>query len=241
VNTDLNGRVALVTGAGRGIGRAIALAIAAAGGRLFLTGRDRGSLEDTAREIRSRGGAAELLPADVSSEAEAEAVFDALRERFGTLDILVNNAGQGYIGQVAELPVAQLDAMLAVNVRGLYLFCQKAMAMMMSARAGYIINISSVAGFRAYVGQAAYAASKHAVMGITKGLAAEAQPQGIRVSAILPGAVDTALMQSMRPDLARSALMKPSDVADAVMFLLGLSDTCAVDEIYIRRRSSAPF
>jgi len=241
VNVDLNGRVALVTGAGRGIGRAIAEAIAAAGGKVFLTGRAAGPLEETAREIRARGGAAELLRGDVSSETDGEAVFAALQRRYGRLDILVNNAGQGFIGPLAELPVAQLDAMLAVNVRGLYLFCQKAMAMMVPARAGYIINISSVAGFRVYVGQAAYAASKHAVMGITKGLAAEAQPHGIRVSAILPGAVDTTLMQSMRPDLASAALMKPSDVADAVLFLLSLSETCAVDEIYIRRRTSAPF
>ena len=238
---DLTGRVALVTGAGRGIGRAIALAIAAAGGRLFLTGRAGGALEETAREIRAQGREADLLPADVSSEKDGEAVFAALRGRYGKLDILVNNAGQGFVGPLAELPVAQLDAMLAVNVRGLYLFCQKAMTMMVPARSGYIINISSVAGFRVYVGQAAYAASKHAVMGITKGLAVEAQPLGIRVSAILPGAVDTALMQSMRPDLARTSLMKPSDVADAVMFLLSLSETCAVDEIYIRRRSSTPF
>ena len=241
MNADLVGRVALVTGAGRGIGRSIARALAAAGGRIFLTGRTTGPLEETAREIRALGREAELLPADVSVEEDAVAVFAAVRERFGRLDILVNNAGQGFVGPLAELPVERLDTMLAVNVRGLYLFCQKAMQMMVPAHAGYIINISSVAGIRAYVGQAAYAASKHAVMGITKGLAAEAQPHGIRVSAILPGAVDTTLMQSMRPDLASAALMKPSDVADAVLFLLSLSETCAVDEIYIRRRTSAPF
>jgi 3-oxoacyl-[acyl-carrier protein] reductase len=115
------------------------------------------------------------------------------------------------------------------------------MRLMAPARRGYIINISSVVGVKGYANQAAYAASKHAVMGITKSLAAEAQPHGIRVSAILPGGVDTSLMEALRPDLDKALLMKPDDIADAVMFLLSLSDSAAVDEIYIRRRSSAPF
>jgi NAD(P)-dependent dehydrogenase (short-subunit alcohol dehydrogenase family) len=241
MNADLSGCVALVTGAGRGIGRSISRALAAAGAKMFLTARSADQLEKTAREIRGQGGEAEFLAADVSSERDVEAVYAAISKRFGRLDVLVNNAGQGFIGPVAELPVSALDAMMAVNVRGLYLFCQKALQMMIPARSGYIVNISSVAGFRVYAGQGAYAASKHAVMGITKGLAVEAQPHGIRVSAVLPGAVDTALMQSMRPDLDKTVLMKPQDVADAVLFLLSLSDTCAVDEIYIRRRTSAPF
>jgi NAD(P)-dependent dehydrogenase (short-subunit alcohol dehydrogenase family) len=241
MNADLSGRVALVTGAGRGIGRSVSLALARAGARLFLTARSVGQLDGVAREIRASGGEAECLPADVSSEKDAEAVFEALRTRFGRLDVLVNNAGLGFVAPLAELPVAALDTMLAVNVRGLFLFCQQAMRMMIPAKSGYIVNIASVAGIKVYVTQSAYAASKHAVMGITKGLAAEAQPYGIRVSAVLPGAVDTALMQSMRPDLEKAALMKPEDVADAVLFLLSLSETAAVDEIYIRRRASAPF
>jgi NAD(P)-dependent dehydrogenase (short-subunit alcohol dehydrogenase family) len=241
MNADLSGRVALVTGAGRGIGRSISLSLARAGARLFLTARSGDQLEETAREIRGQGGEAELLAADASSENDVASVFSALQKRLGRLDVLVNNAGQGIVAPLAELPVSALDAMMAVNVRGLFLFCQKAMQMMIPARSGYIVNIASVAGFRVYAQQSAYAASKHAVMGITKGLAVEAQPHGIRVSAVLPGAVDTALMQSMRPDLEKAALMKPEDVADAVLFLLSLSETAAVDEIYIRRRASAPF
>jgi NAD(P)-dependent dehydrogenase (short-subunit alcohol dehydrogenase family) len=130
---------------------------------------------------------------------------------------------------------------MAVNVKGLFLCCQQAMRMMVPMRRGYIINISSVVGIKGYANQSAYAASKHAVMGITKSLAAEAQPNGIRVSVILPGAVDTDLIDALRPDLDKSALMKPEDVADAVVFLLSLSESAAVDEICIRRRLSAPF
>jgi NAD(P)-dependent dehydrogenase (short-subunit alcohol dehydrogenase family) len=198
-------------------------------------------LEDTAREICGQNHEAEYLPADVSSEAGVDAVFRELGKRFGRLDILVNNAGLGMSGAVADFPVAGLDTLMAVNVRGVFLCCQKAMQIMVPARQGYIVNISSVVGFKGYANQAAYAASKHAVMGLTKALAVEAQAHGIRVSAVLPGAVDTGLMDALRPDLDKALLMKPEDVADAVLFLLSLSDSAAVDEIYIRRRTSAPF
>jgi 3-oxoacyl-[acyl-carrier protein] reductase len=241
MNADLSGRVALVTGAGRGIGRSVSLALARAGARLFLTARSAGQLEDTAKEIRAGGHEAEYLAADVCSEEAVALVFEALRTRFGRLDVLINNAGLGLSGPLAEFPVSGLDTLMAVNVRGVFLFCQKAMQVMIPARSGYIVNISSVVGFKGYANQSAYAASKHAVMGITKALAVEAQPQGIRVSAVLPGAVDTSLMDALRPDLDKALLMKPEDVADAVLFLLSLSETAAVDEIYIRRRASAPF
>jgi 3-oxoacyl-[acyl-carrier protein] reductase len=238
---DLSGRVALVTGAGRGIGRSIALSLANAGARLFLAARSADQLQAVAGEIRDRDGEAELLAADLSAAEGVEAVFAALRRKFGTLDVLVNNAGLGLSGPVVDFPEESLDRLMAVNVKGLFFCCQRAMRMMIPAKRGYIINISSVVGFKGYANQAAYAASKHAVMGITKALAVEAQPHGIRVSAVLPGAVDTGLMEALRPDLDKTLLMKPQDVADTVLFLLSLSDSAAVDEIYIRRRTSAPF
>jgi 3-oxoacyl-[acyl-carrier protein] reductase len=241
MKANLSGKVALVTGAGRGIGRSISLALADAGARLFLTARTADQLEGTAREIRARGHEAEYLPAEVSSEDGVQAVFGACAKRFGRLDILVNNAGVGISGPLADFPAKSFDTLMAVNVKGLFLCCQQAMRTMVPARRGYIVNISSVVGFKGYANQAAYTASKHAVMGITKSLAVEAQPHGIRVSAVLPGAVDTGLMEALRPDLDKALLMRPEDVADAVLFLLSLSDTAAVDEIYIRRRTSAPF
>ena len=241
MKADLTGKVALVTGAGRGIGRSISLALAHAGARVFLTSRTASQLEDTAREIRGQNHEAEYLPAEVSSEAGVDAVYRDLGKRFGRLDILVNNAGLGMSGAVADFPVSGLDTLMSVNVRGVFLCCQKAMQIMVPARQGSIVNISSVVGFKGYANQAAYTASKHAVMGLTKALAVEAQVHGIRVSAVLPGAVDTGLMDALRPDLDKALLMKPEDVADAVLFLLSLSDSAAVDEIYIRRRTSAPF
>ena len=241
MQADLSGQVALVTGAGRGIGRSISLSLADAGARVFLTARTACQLEDTAQEIRRRRREVEYQSADVSSEEGVDSVFRALQNSFGRLDILVNNAGLGLIGPVANFPIESFDTLMSVNTRAVFLCCRKAMQMMVSARRGYIVNISSVVGFKGYANQAAYAASKHAVMGITKSLAVEAQPYGIRVSAVLPGAVDTGLIEALRPDLEKALLMRPQDVADTVLFLFSLSETAAVDEIYIRRRTSAPF
>jgi 3-oxoacyl-[acyl-carrier protein] reductase len=241
MSAALSGQVALVTGAGRGIGRSIALALAGRGARLFLTARSEVELRAVVEQIEARGGEARHLASDISTSGGVRAVFQALAREYDGLDVLVNNAGLGISGTIADFPEESFDTLMAVNVKGLFLCCQEAMRMMVPARRGYIINISSVVGFKGYANQAAYAASKHAVMGITKSLAVEAQPHGIRVSAILPGAVDTGLMDALRPDLDKALLMKPDDVADAVLFLLSLSDSAAIDEIYIRRRTSAPF
>jgi 3-oxoacyl-[acyl-carrier protein] reductase len=241
VKIDLSGQVALVTGAGRGIGRGIARALADAGASLLVTARSREQLKAVALEIRGKNQRAEYLAADIASAEGVKTVFEELERQYGRLDILVNNAGLGIRGPLVDFPEESFDTLMAVNVKGLFLCCQQAMKMMVPAGHGYIVNISSVVGFKGYVNQAAYAASKHAVMGITKSLAVEAQPHGIRVSAVLPGGVDTGLMEALRPDIDRALLMRPEDVADAVLFLLSLSPTAAVDEIYIRRRMSAPF
>jgi len=153
----------------------------------------------------------------------------------------VNNAGIGLFGKVADFAAADLDRVMAVNLRGTFLCCREAMKLMIPQRSGYIINISSVVGIKGYPNQSAYTASKHAVMGLTKSLAVEAQPHGIRVSAVLPGGVDTEMVQASRPDLDRSVLLQPDDIAQTVMFLLSLPERAAIDEIYIRRRASQPF
>jgi 3-oxoacyl-[acyl-carrier protein] reductase len=241
MTADFRGKTALVTGSGRGIGRAIAARLAADGAGVFLTARSIRELEETAHEIRSHGGRVELCAADLTEDAGIDTVFNALEGAFGGLDILVNNAGVAAAGPLVDFPVESFDTMMSTNVRALFLCCQRAMRLMVPARRGSIINISSVVGFKGYASQSVYAASKHAVMGITKSLAVEAQPYGIRVSAVLPGGVDTEIMATLKPELDRSQLMRPDDVVDAVEFLLSLSDSAAVDEIYIRRRSSAPF
>jgi NAD(P)-dependent dehydrogenase (short-subunit alcohol dehydrogenase family) len=237
----LTGQVALVTGAGRGIGRAMSLALGAAGAHVIVAARTRLEIEAVARAINQAGGAASAWPVDLSSEARIGALFDFIREQFGRLDVLINNAGIGLFGPIIEFAAADLDRLYTINVRGTFLCCQQALQLMIPQNGGYIINIASVVGFKGYPGQAGYGISKHGVMGLTKSLAVEAQPYGIRVSVISPGGVNTEMIGEARPDLDRSMLLQPEDIAQTVMFLLSLSDQAAIDEIYIRRRASAPF
>lgn len=238
---DLSDQVAVVTGGGRGIGRAVARTLASAGATVAVAARTEAEIQAVADEITAAGGEARAVATDLADEASVRDLFMAVRERWGRLDVLANNAGVGRYGPVAEFPVEDLDHVIAVNLRGTFLCCQEAVRMMAPAGRGTIINVSSVVGFKGYPNQAAYTATKHAVMGLTKSLAVETQPQGIRVSAVLPGGVDTDLVRQARPDLDPSILLAPEDVAQTVMYLLSLSERAAVDQVYIRRRTSQPF
>jgi 3-oxoacyl-[acyl-carrier protein] reductase len=241
VQVDLRGQSALVTGAGRGIGRAIGTALASAGARVYLAARTASQLQSAAEQIRRTGATAVPVPTDLSQEADIELLFRRIRDESGRLDILVNNAGVGIFGPLVDFAPADFDAMMRVNAKAAFLCCQQALKLMIPKEKGYIINISSVVGFKGYPDQAAYTASKHALLGLTKSLAVEAQKNRIRVSAILPGGVNTQMIGDARPDLDRDALLQPEDIAHTVLYLLSLSDRAAVDQIYIRRRSSKPF
>jgi 3-oxoacyl-[acyl-carrier protein] reductase len=238
---DLGGQTALVTGAGRGIGRAIAKALASKGAQVFLAARTASQLESAAEEIRCSGAAAVPVPTDLADERDIRSLFDRIGNEAGRLDILINNAGVGIYGPVVDFTSADFDTVMRVNAKAAFLCCQQALRLMIPKKSGTIINISSVVGFKGYPNQAAYTASKHAVLGLTKSLAVEAQEHGIRVSAILPGGVDTEMVAKARPDLDPKILLQPEDIAHTVLFLLSLSDRAAIDQIYIRRRSSKPF
>ncbi len=237
----LEGQVALVTGASRGIGRGIALALAEAGAQVALAARSSDRLRSMEKEILDRGGKAAALPVDLAEEPQVESLFARLAQTYGRLDILVNNAGIGLFGALSDFSSQDFDRLIAVNLKAVFLCCRQAMRLMIPRKRGYIINISSVVGFKGYPNQSVYTATKHGVMGITKSLAVEAQPHGIRVSAVLPGGTDTEMSIPARPDLKRAELLQPEDIARTVLFLLSLSPRAAIDQIYIRRRSSAPF
>ncbi len=242
MNTNqISGKTAIVTGAGRGIGKAIAIMLAKRGARVIAAARTQAEIDATTKEIEADGGIGFPILFDLAEEESIQNLFSRTIERAGTLDILINNAGTGKFGLIHTFSSEDLQHVLDTNVRGTYICCREAMKIMIPQKCGTIINIASVVGFKGYPRQSAYTASKHAVVGMTKSLAAEAQAHNIRVSVVNPGGTATDLVAGARPDLDTSLLMQPEDVANAVMFLLNLSDRCAVDEIYIRRRSSKPF
>jgi 3-oxoacyl-[acyl-carrier protein] reductase len=238
---ELKGKIALVTGASRGIGKTISFALAQSGAHVILTSRNMDLLKKVEGEIRSKGGSASCITADISEEKQIETLFERIQTSFESLDILVNNAGLGIWAKLVDFRTQDLDRILAVNLRGPYLCCRQAMRIMIPAHNGHIINITSVQGIRGYENQSAYAASKHGVMGFSKSLAVEAQEHNIRVSVVLPAAVDTQMIHEARPDLDPSVLIRPEDIAKSVLFLLSLSDTAMVDQIYVRRMSGRPF
>ena len=241
IKIDLQNKIALITGANRGIGQNISYSLAEKGVHVIITARTESQLLEVKKNINSKGGKAAAIPADLSEKEDILNLFDEVNKRFGKLEILINNAGIGLFGKLVDFPIEDFDKIMNVNLRAVYLCCQQALKIMIPARNGHIINISSVVGVKGYPSQTAYTASKHAVMGLTKSLAAEIQEYGICVSVILPGGVDTEFARQVRPDLDRSILIPPSDISNTVLYLLGLSGNAMVDEIYIRRRTNKPF
>ncbi|HAX17268.1 MAG TPA: 3-oxoacyl-ACP reductase [Actinobacteria bacterium] len=238
---ELKEKIALITGASQGIGRSISITLAEEGATVILAARNEKKLKEVSTEINNNGGKSLIFPADLSCEKDIKSLFEYIKKKEGRLDILVNNAAKVIAGKFIDFSTADYDSLMAINLRGLFICCREAVSLMLPQKSGYIINISSVVGFKGYPELTAYTASKHGVMGITKSIAAEYQKDGICVSAILPGGVDTELCADARPDLDRSVLMPPQDIADTIRFIFKLSDNAWIDEIYIRRRNSKPF
>jgi 3-oxoacyl-[acyl-carrier protein] reductase len=237
----LQGKVAIVTGAGRGIGRSIALSLARNGARVSLAARTESELKAVQAEVEAFGGQAASFPTDVSRESEVIALVRNTVESFDRLDILINNAGIGVFGPLVETTTEQWERVMAINARGPFLLCREAIPYLKQQDQAFIINITSVVGVKGYTNQAAYSASKHAVMGMTKALAKEVQSDGIRVHAICPGGVDTQLGGQARPDLERSVLIQPEEIADIVLFLVTRQGNAVMDEIHVRRATSTPW
>jgi 3-oxoacyl-[acyl-carrier protein] reductase len=162
-------------------------------------------------------------------------------ERYGGFEIVVNNAGIGVYGSLADTTTAEWDRVMAVNARGPFLLCREALPVLRRQRRGVIVNVTSVVGVKGYANQAAYSASKHAVMGMTKALAREVQADGVRVHAICPGGVNTDLVRRARPDLDPTVLMEPQEIADWVLFLVTRRGRAVADAIYLRREASTPW
>ncbi|HXW89274.1 MAG TPA: SDR family NAD(P)-dependent oxidoreductase [Terriglobales bacterium] len=229
----LDGQVAIVAGAGRGIGSAIARRLAAMGAAAVLCGRTRASLEATAQAVRKEGGRAEIVDCDVTELRSVEAMAAQVNATLGRIDILVNNAGVGDLeSPLHELPPEAWDRILNTNLRGVYYCMRACVPAMIQRRAGHIINISSLAGKNPLPNGAAYAASKWGLNGLTYAVAEELRGYHIRVAVVCPGSVYTAFSPHTGKDSGK--MLKPEDVAHVVAMLVTQSPQSFASEVLLR-------
>ena len=226
---------ALITGATEGIGRAIAFALGRAGHRVGVCARTPAKVDSLLAELATAGITAAGRPCDVGDERQVAALVAHVTERLGPVDILVNNAGIGTLKPFAELSLAEWDAVMATNLRSVYLVTSAVLPGMRERKRGDVINIASLAGKRGFAGGTAYSASKHALMGFSESLNLEVRRDGVRVVAVCPGSVDTKIIHAQtlfERDPAR--ILKPEDVAEMVLGVLALPRRATVTEFEIR-------
>ena len=232
----LRGQVALVTGAGRGIGRAIAEAFAGAGAALALVGRSAGPLDDGAEAIRAAGGRAEAFPADVQEKRQVGAAVERALAAFGRVDILVNNAGIGVWGPVQGFALADWERTLRTNLTGPFLFARAVLPAMLRQGAGQILNVASGAGRGGLANLAAYSASKAGLMAFSEALASEVREHRIKVMVLAPGSVATGFGEGSpagRPGRSKHPL-QPADVAAAALAMVTQPPHAWMSEAVVR-------
>lgn len=229
----LAGQVAVITGAGRGIGSAIARKLAGLGATAVLLGRTKSTLDETARAIVDAGGKTEVIPCDVTVLHQLEYAAARVDSTFGRLDILVNNAGVGgFNDPLHNLPPEEWDSILNTNLRGVYYAIRTFAPIMIRAYSGHIINVSSLAGKNALPNGAAYAASKWGLNGLTYSVAEELRKHNVRASVVCPGSVDTELSPHAGKDPTK--MLQPDDVAHAVAAIAMQAPQSFMSEILLR-------
>ncbi len=233
---DLKNKSALVTGAGRGIGRAIALALAREGAKLALAARSQQELESVVREIRALDTEALVIPTDVRDEKQTREMVAKTVERFGALHVLVNNAGLGYFRTVAEMKTAEWDEMFAVNLRAIFLATNAAIPHLRQAKESFVINIASLAGKNTFVNGGGYAATKWGLRAFSQCLMLEERQYGVRVLVVCPGSVDTSFASGRTgsPHSAKKEIVRPEDVAETIVMSIKMPQRTMVSEIDIR-------
>ena len=230
---SLQDKVCIVTGAGRGIGRAIALRVAEEGCRTVLAARSEDQLEAVRVEIESRGGQACPFRADLSRQEDLEALVEGTLDRFGSADFLVNNAGWGTKANVPKARVKDWEQTFRVNLLAPMILSQLVLPTLTAKQSGAIVNISSISGRAGQGGSAAYAASKAGLIAFSQALFEEVREDDIKVAAILPGFVDTDMIPPVR-HLDRSRMIQAEDIAEAVLFVLTAPPTACPVEITVR-------
>jgi NADP-dependent 3-hydroxy acid dehydrogenase YdfG len=228
----LEGKTAIVTGAGRGIGRAVALAFAAEGAAVAVASRSRADLAEVAGAIRSAGGGRALaIPTDVTNDGAVEALVEQTLADLGRVDVLVTAAGTAAFAALADTKPADWDTMLSVNLRAAMVCCRAVLPPMLRQASGTIINIASIAAKRALPGSAVYTATKAGLFGFSRVLAEELRNTGVRVGVLMPGAVDTPLWDTLGGSPPREKMLRPEDVARAAVLMAALPPHAILEEL----------
>jgi len=228
---SIQDQIAVVTGAGRGIGRAIAIELGKLGARVVLISRSKSDLEDTARTI---GSAASVMPADVRNKQTLQDVFEQTASALGPVDILVNAAGLGIFGPVVDYKDEDFETVIETNLRGIFYTSRFVLPSMIERKRGHIVNIASIAGKVGSATRAVYCASKFGVIGFTESLAEEVRQYGVRASIICPGSTDSGFNPANHAGKVRSRMLTPSDIAHAVRAIVTQEPNSFISEIILR-------
>jgi NAD(P)-dependent dehydrogenase (short-subunit alcohol dehydrogenase family) len=237
----LASKVAIVTGASRGIGRAVSVALAQEAATVVLAARSIQKLQETADKVTEVGGKAEIVVNELTEEESIKNLVKVTGEKFSRLDILVNNAGVTHSAKLEQTATEDWERCMQINARAPFILCREALPLLRKSQAGYIINIASVVGVKGYPLQSAYTSSKHALRGMTISLSEELKGSNIRVHLLCPGGVDTELVQKVRPDIKKDELMQPEEIAELVLYLVTHKGNAVIDELHIRRVTSTPW
>jgi len=217
---ELDGACAIITGGGRGIGRATAIQLAEAGTRVIVVARSRAEIESVADEIGASGGQAIARGADVVRPDEIRAVVEEAIGAYGGVDILVNNAGVAIHNPIPKIRLEDWEKNLSVNLTGTFICTQAVFQHMCDRGKGHIVNVSSISGVRGHTNGGAYCAAKFGVVGLTEVTDAEGRPHGVKASVVCPGPTDTKMRRDNHPDDVLENLTQAEDIADAIVFLL---------------------
>ena len=229
----LSGKVAIVTGGGRGIGAATALALASEGAKVAVVARSADEIDAIANECNQAGGEAIAIVADVAKKDQVAAMAANVYETFGRVDILVNNAGVGLNNSIPDITEEEWDMSFQANAKGVFLCTQAVFANMCAQGSGYIINVTSRAGKRGIPTMGAYCSSKWAANGFTEVTAIEGRPYGVRASLVCPGPTDTQMRRKNHDNEILENLSRPEDIAEGILFLLGQSPQAFTSELVI--------
>jgi NAD(P)-dependent dehydrogenase (short-subunit alcohol dehydrogenase family) len=228
---DLKNKTAIITGAGRGIGKDIAMRLAEEGCKVVLVSRTGKQLLKVKKDIEDSGGTALVLPVDISKDGSIPDIIDKTAKAFGSIDILVNNAAVLYASDILDVSEEEWDRTMDINLKSAFFLSQKALEVMIDQKSGHIINISSTAALEVPPGIAVYGISKLAMTGLTQAMYETGKEHGVKVSAVYPGMTDTEMLRGFDPPVDPDKWMKPEDISDCIVFLLKQSDRMVVKEI----------